>query len=158
MTRELSLLRPDDSVRDGLRLMHEKRVRTLPVVDEDGGFVGLFGVRQVIHLLLPRVARIEGGLTNLSFMPDNEEELQARIEAVDDLPVSDFLEPRGDLLICKPTTPLPEVLELLHQSFKTSLPVLVIDNHSQKLVGMVSGWDILEKIVMEVVGGKDDAG
>ena len=154
MTREITYLRSTDTVRQGLRLMHEKRVRTLPVIAKDGGFVGLFGVRQVVHLLLPKVARMEDGLTDLSFMPDDPEELQARIQAVDSQPVSAFLEPADDLLICEPDTPLPEVLELLHLSFNSSLPVLVVDNQSQKLVGMVSGWDILEKIVMEVIGGE----
>jgi CBS domain-containing protein len=158
MTRALTRLRPDDTVRQGLRLMHEKRVRTIPVIDDDGGFVGLFGIRQVVHLLLPKVARMKDGLTDLSFMPDDEDELHARIEAVDDEPVSAYLEPASALLICEPSTPLPEVLELLHQSFNSSLPVLVVDNESRKLVGMVSGWDILEKIVMDVVDEDHDGG
>ena len=158
MTQALTLLRPHDTVKDGLRLMHEKKVRTLPVVNEDGGFVGLFGIRQVVHLLLPKAAQIEDGLTDLSFMPDDEDELHARIEAVDDEPVSAYLEPADGLLICEPDTPLPEVLELLHLSFNSSLPVLVVDNESKQLVGMVSGWDILEKIVMDVVGTKPDGG
>jgi CBS domain-containing protein len=158
MTQDLTLLRSTDTVKDGLRLMHEKKVRTLPVVDEEGGFVGLFGIRQVVHLLLPKAAQIVDGLTDLSFMPDDEDELHARIEAVDDEPVSAYLEAADDLLICEPTTPLPEVLELLHLSFNTSLPVLVVDNESRALVGMVSGWDILEKIVMDVVGDNHNAG
>jgi CBS domain-containing protein len=158
MTEAVTSLRPGDTVRRGLRIMHENKARTMPVIDDDGSFVGLFGIRQVIHLLLPKVAQIEHGLTDLSFMPDDEDELHARIEAVDDEPVSAYLERASDLLICEPTTPLPEVLELLHQSFNSSLPVLVVDNQSKKLVGMVSGWDILEKIVMDVVGEKDDGG
>jgi hypothetical protein len=35
----------------------------------------------------------------------------------------------------------------LHQSFKTSLPALVIDGDSNKLVGMVSAWGVPEKLV-----------
>lgn len=150
MTRDLVVLRPDDKVSTGLQKMHEQHVRTLAVVGEDNEFVGLFGVRQVVHLLLPKAAQIDFGLTDLSFMPDDLGEMYDRLVEVGDQPVANFLEPRDDLLICDPTTSLPEVLELLHQSFNTSLPVLVLDDDSNRLVGMVSGWDVLEKLVMNV--------
>jgi len=153
MTRDITLLDPGDRVSDGLRRMHEQRVRTLAVVDSRGEFVGLFGIRQVVHLLLPTAARIDPGLTNLSFMPDDLGGLYDRLREIGDQPVSGFLEPREDLLICSPSTSLPEVLELLQQSFNTSLPVLIVDDDSNRLVGMVSGWDVLEKIVMNVFDG-----
>ena len=154
MTRDLVVLRPTDKVRDGLQKMHEQHVRTLAVVDENNEFVGLFGVRQVVHLLLPKAAQIEFGLTDLSFMPDDLGEMYDRLIDVGDQPVADFLEPRDDLLICDPSTSFPEVLELLHRSFNTSLPVLVLDDDANKLVGMVSGWDVLEKLVMNVFNNK----
>jgi CBS domain-containing protein len=154
MTRDLVLLRPTDKVREGLQKMHEEHVRTLAVVGDDNEFIGLFGVRQVVHLLLPKAAQIEFGLTDLSFMPDDLGEMYDRLIEVGDQPVADFLEPRDDLLICGPSTSLPEVLELLHQSFNTSLPVLVLDDDASKLVGMVSGWDVLEKLVMNVFNNK----
>lgn len=154
MTRDLIVLRPSDKVSDGLRKMHEQHVRTLAVVGDDYEFVGLFGVRQVVHLLLPKAAQIEFGLTDLSFMPDDLGEMYDRLLEVGDRPVAEFLEPRDDLLICDPSTSLPEMLELLHLSFNTSLPVLVLDDDSNKLVGMVSGWDVLEKLVMNVFNNK----
>ena len=71
-----------------------------------------------------------------------------RVLEVGNRPVAEFLEPSENLLICEPGTPIPEVLELLDQSFHTSLPVLVLDDKENALVGMVSGWDVLEKLVM----------
>ena len=154
MTREIRKLRPEDTVADGLRMMHEQHVRTLAVVGDDEEFVGLFGIRQVVHLLLPKAAQIEFGLTDLSFMPDNLGELYHRLQDVGEKPVSGFLEEKEDLLVCEPETPLPEVLELLHLSINTSLPVLVVDGDSNRLVGMVSAWDVLEKLVMNVFNNK----
>ena len=150
MTREITMLRPEDPVRKGLEMMHRKRVRNLPVVNHDGSFAGLFGIRQVVHLLLPKAAQIKGGLTDLSFMPDDYGDVYHRVLEVGDRPVSEFLEPGENLLICEPGTPIPEVLELLNQSFYTSLPVLVLDDDATTLTGMVSGWDVLEKLVMNV--------
>jgi CBS domain-containing protein len=108
--------------------------------------------------LLPKAAQDRYGLTNLSFMPDDLGELYDRLQHVGQKSVMEFLERKKDLLICTPSTPLPEVLELLHQSFNTSLPVLVIEGNSNKLVGMVSAWDVLEKLVMNVYSDAGDDG
>ena len=124
MSRQIRMLGASDTVRKGLEMMHELRVRNLAVIDDNGRFLGLFGIRQVVHLLMPKAAQIEGGLTDLSFMPDDYGEMHDRVLEVGDRPVAEFLEPRENLLICEPGTPIPEVLELLHQSFHTSLPVL----------------------------------
>jgi len=156
MTRDVVSLRPDNSVSTGLRIMHERHRRSLPVVDDSGNFLGLFGVRQVVHLLLPKAAQIDFGLTNLSFMPDDLGDLLHRLHEVGEQPVTDFLEPPGKLLKCTPATPLPELLELLHQSFNTSLPVIVVEGDSDRLVGMVSSWDVLEKLVINVFGNPAD--
>ena len=152
MTRDVVTLKATDTVSHGLRVMHEEHVRTLPVVDDDGRFLGLFGIRQVVHLLLPKAAQIEYGLTNLSFMPDDLGELLHRLQQVGQKPVADFLAPATDVLSCKPSTPMPEVLELLHQSFNTSLPVVIVEGSENRVVGMVSSWDVLERLVVNVFG------
>jgi len=152
MTTDIVKLAPADTVSHGLRVMHEQHVRTLPVVNDNGRFLGLFGIRQVIHLLLPNAAQIEFGLTNLSFMPDELGELYHRLRDVGQRPVAEFLEDAEDVLVCEPTTPLPKVLELLHQSFNTRLPIVVLDGEDDQLVGIVTSWDVLEKLVMNVFG------
>ena len=68
----------------------------------------------------------------------------------------DYLEKKKDLMFCKPSTTFPEVLELLDQSSDTSLPVIVLKGKRKKLVGMVSAWDVLEKLVINMmVTGSD---
>lgn len=150
MSVSLVTLKPTDTVRYALQLMREQFVQNLPVVKDDGTFVGLFGVRQVVHLLLPKAAQIEYGLEDLSFMPDELGEFYHRLQEVGEQPVSDYLEPGEDLLFCNPTTSLPEVLELLHLSFFRSLPVIVVEEDGNRLLGMVSAWDVMEKLVTNV--------
>jgi CBS-domain-containing membrane protein len=128
--------------------MHEQQIRNLPVVDEDDQFVGLFGIRPLIKLLLPKAGNIKFGLKDLSFMPDEVGELYARLGEISQKPVSDFLEKKKNLTFCKPSTSFPEVLELLDQNPDTSLPVIVVKGKRKKLVGMVSAWDVLEKLVI----------
>ena len=102
MSQFVAMLEPEDKVRDALRIMHEHRVRYLPVVIDGGNFIGLIGVRQVVHLLLPKAAWVAGGLSDLSFMPDELGELYHRLYEVGDQPVVDYLEPVEELLFCTP--------------------------------------------------------
>lgn len=152
MSSRLETLQPTDRICDAFRLMHTHQIRNLPVVDNEGKFVGLFGIRRLIHLMLPKAAQVKAGLRDLSFMPDELGELYHRLEEIGQTPVVELLERKQDLAFCKPSTPFPEVLELLDRSADSSLPVIVVDGDDDKLVGMVSRWDVLEKIVIHVFG------
>lgn len=150
MSFRLVKLKPTDRVCDALSIMHEQQIRNLPVVDEDDQFIGLFGIRPLVRLLLPEAAKIKYGLKDLSFMSDDVGALYDRLAEVANKPVSDFLEKKKKLTFCKPSTSFPEVLELLDQSHDSSLPVIVLKGKRKRLVGMVSSWDVLEKIVMNM--------
>jgi len=154
MSQDLVKLRPSDRVCDALMVMHREHVRNLPVVDDDDQFVGLFGIRPLVKILLPEAGKIKMGLKDLSFMPDEVDELHERLEKIAQKPVSELLEKKKKLTFCKPSTSFPEVLELLDQSADSSLPVIVVKGKHKKLVGMVSSWDVLEKIVMNTVVAK----
>jgi len=154
MSFRLIKLNPKDKVCDALRIMHTHQIRNLPVVDEEEQFIGLFGIRRMISLLLPRAAQIRYGLEDLSFMPDEAEELYKRLEEIGQQPVTEFLEKKKNLVFCKPTTTFPEVLELLKRNPDSSLPVIVVKGRKKKLVGMVSSWDVLDKLVINMLSGK----
>lgn len=147
MTSSPLSLGPSDKVCDALLIMYEHRVHNLPVVDPDGCFVGLFGIRRLIQILLPKAAQLDRySLSDLSYLPDDPIELAERLGEVSRHPVSDFLEKKKNLRFCTPDTPFPELLHLLNKS-DTSLPVIVVTGEKKKLVGMVSEWDILTKII-----------
>ena len=150
MSYRLVKLKPTDKICDALQVMHSQQIRNLPVVDENGQFVGLFGIRRLTRLLMPQAAQIHLGLKDLNFMPDDKSEMAARIRKVSQRPVSEFLEKKSNLMFCKPSTSFPEVLELLDQSTDTSLPVIVIKGKKRKLVGMVSAWDVVEKLLVSM--------
>jgi CBS domain-containing protein len=56
MTRAVVTAAPDDEVIDAARLMGERRIRHLPVV-EDGNVLGLVGMREVLRSLVEVVWR-----------------------------------------------------------------------------------------------------
>jgi CBS domain-containing protein len=153
MTSHVITLRPDDKVADALALMHKHHVRNLPVVDDNGAFIGLFGVRRLSRLLLPQAAvdLSRYSVADLSFLPDEIVQMSERWREVAKEPVERFLEKEKKLLFCKPDTSFPQLLELLEQSKDSSLPVIIVEGSARKLVGMVSAWDVLEGIVMKLL-------
>ena len=151
MSFRLVKLKPTDRVCDALRIMHERQIRNLPVVKENDEFVGLFGIRPLIRLLLPKASQVDYGLKDLNFMPDSAHDLYDRLQEIGEKPVSEFLEKKKHLTFCKPSTSFPAVMELLDQNPDSSLPVIVLKGKHKKLVGMVSAWDVLEKLLMDMV-------
>ncbi len=159
MTSTLFTLSPTDTVASALSLMHSKEVRNLPVVDDSGTFIGLFGLRRLSHLLLPKAALDLGAhsISDLHFLPDEVIQNGDRWREISEQPVKNFLEKKTKLLFCTPQTPFPELLALLDESKDTSLPVIVVEGETRKVVGMVSCWDVLEGIIMGRLVIKKDA-
>ena len=54
MTRHLFTVEPDDDVLSAARLMQEKRIRHLPVI-QDGNVLGIIGIREVLRTLVERL-------------------------------------------------------------------------------------------------------
>lgn len=150
MTSRLFTLKPTDTVADAIALMHQKQVRNLPVVDEAGLFIGLFGLHRLGRLLLPKAALGLGpySISDLHFLPDEVVQMGDRWHEIAQQPVVNFLEKKKKLMFCTPETAFPELLALLDQSHDSSLPVLIVEGETKKLVGMVSPWDVLEGIIM----------
>ncbi len=156
MTSRVITLRPSDTVAHALSLMHTHHVRNLPVIDDKGAFIGLFGVRRLGRLLLPRAASdlSRYSVADLSFMPDEVPQMTQRWQQVAQEPVARFLEKEKKLLFCTRDTSFPQLLELLEQSKDSSLPVIVLEGGTRKLVGMVSAWDVLEGVIMKLLLGE----
>jgi CBS domain-containing protein len=135
-------------------------VHNLPVVDENGAFIGLFSLRRLSSELLPKAAKLgEDNLLmhmDINFMPDSTDQLSERMIALGSKTVSSMLEKESKLRFCSPDTPLPELLLLLHEN-PTSLPVVIIEGKKKKLAGMVSNWDVLTKMVVNLLGGDTES-
>lgn len=152
MTPQPLTLRLTDTVAHALLAMHKNHVRNLPVVDDEGVFVGLLGIRRLSRLLLPKAAQLgKYSIADLSFVPDDLSELQDRLKKIGNQPVSDFLEKRKNLMFCTPETTFPELIELLDQSSDSSLPVIVVSGKKNKLVGIVSAWDVLDRLIIKLL-------
>lgn len=135
-------VRSDDLIGTAARYIMKHRYRNLPVVDEEGRYLGIFGVNCLLRLVLPKAAVMEKGLDGVSFIHETLSDLHERLREVAAEPVSRCM--NLDVATLPPDTPLVETLLLLYRT-KTSIPV--VEPETDRLLGMISYWDVGEHIL-----------
>jgi CBS domain-containing protein len=130
-----------ETVGEAVRILVEHRYNNLPVVDANGTFIGMFGIYDLMGLLIPKVALAGGLMPNLRFMGDDPEELRAKFREVSSRPIGEVAE--RDMPILHPDTPEIEALRLFCLE-RTTLPV--VERGTRKLVGIVSYWDAVRAV------------
>ena len=138
MTERPATAREDEPVADAVLRLIAHRDFSLPVVDGAGKFVGMFGLRDVFRLVVPKVALAGGLLPNLRFMGDDAEALRARFHEIRDRTVGEVAD--RDVRVVHPETPEIEALRLFAHQHST-LAVVAIE--TRELLGILSYWDAL---------------
>jgi CBS domain-containing protein len=129
------------SISEAARVLLEHNLSVLPVVDNDGRYLGIFSLHRLFALLLPKAVLIEGGLSDLGFLPDPMEILCERMREHGAKSIGQALE--ADAPIVHPDTPLLEVVLLLYRG-ENDIPV--VDEADGRLLGMINGADLLRRI------------
>ena len=142
MTRNPHCVREDDTIGDAARQIIERNYINLPVVDAEGRLVGLFGIYDLLALLVPRVAVIGNLLPNLRFLSDDTSELHRKYVSLKDNPVRRAVNREAAHVYTD--TPLIEAIRLFCRNHMT---IPVIERGSDRLVGMISYWDAARHIV-----------
>ncbi len=137
-----TVLRPGDTIGTAVEHIMSHRYRSLPVVDGDGRYLGVFGVNCLLRSVLPRAAIMDRGLTSVPFIRETLADLKARLRAQEHDPISGCMS--TDVPVVAPDTPLVETLLVLYRN-RASLPV--VEPASGRLAGMVSYFDVGEHIL-----------
>lgn len=136
-------LRPDASLLDALRLMLEKHVNHIPLCDENGGFAGTVSTNAILSELIPASARVEQGLSNLTFAGDASRLLTARLHDLEHRTAGGLANRNGPVL--QEDCPILEAALMLSQG-TSPLPVIGKDG---KLRGMLSRRTLLAYLVQQ---------
>ena len=120
----------------------KSRYRNLPVVDEDFCYLGMFGVNCLLKQVIPKAVFLPQGLRNVSFIHESFEELYQRFDSVKNQPVSIYMNQE-----IQPVPPDTSLTETMLQLYKTQSSIPVVEPDSCKLLGMISYWEIGEKIL-----------
>jgi CBS domain-containing protein len=136
------VLQRDDSVADALKRMLDQRLTSAPVVDGKDRFVGMFRVRRVVGLALPKAATLDKLVDDISFLNESLDDLKRRLGAVAKDAVGRHLD--DTVPVVTPKMALAEILLLLYRSSNT-LPV--VEQPSRKLLGIVTSQRILNSLL-----------
>lgn len=137
-----TVVKPTDLISTGIKHMMKHRYRHLPVVDDEGRYLGIFGVTCLLRLVLPKAAIMDKGLNNVSFIYETVSDLHERLRGVEDSPIASCM--RTDVQVVHPDSPLLDTLLILYNS-KCSVPV--VEHDSGKLAGMISYFDVGEHVL-----------
>jgi len=140
-----TVLRPNDMIRTAIDYIMENRYRNLPVVDDEGRYLGSFGVHCLLKNVLPKAVTMKHGLDNVGFVQQTLADLHHRLVEIEDKPISMCM--NTDAETVAPDTPLVESLLVLYHA-RNSIPV--VDPESGKLLGVISYWDAGKKILAAV--------
>ena len=126
----------------------KNRVLAMPVVDEEGRYIGHFRKNLLISAILPRVAvmdeRIEriARMMDTGLLRDTWGEVLDRYDSIAEDPVSMHLDKEAPVL--RPDDSLVAAMYYLFRG-RNFLPV--VESDSGLLVGVVSAWDVLEHLI-----------
>lgn len=150
-TERQRTIHPDESVATAFNLIKNSRARFLPVVDENGKYVGVFTAPTLLKLILPRAATIGMGaeatrvpMGSLGFMNLSKSDFDAQIELLKDEKVSDNLSNPANIPVTAPDTPVMEGIFLV---YKFKRHVILVEPETNRFVGTVSANSLLDHVL-----------
>ncbi len=135
-------LNPADTIECASEYVMKHRFRSMPVVDENFCYLGMFEVNCLLKQVIPKSVLMHQGLDNVSFIHESLEELYNRFDEARNHPISICMS--HEVLPVSPDTPLTETLLQLYET-RSAIPV--IEKGTCKLLGMISYWDVGKKIL-----------
>lgn len=150
MLTSIHTLKPDDDVGTAITLMLQTRINSLPVVDNDNRLIGVLGVDQIIHHVLPVGVSLDAELNYLEFLHGATAWMVKRLHKTAARKVQDIMVAHA--LVTHPESPIPEGLRLLLHS-RGSIPVI---NDQHKICGVVSLWSVLEMLQNYQLDAEDE--
>ena len=131
-------------------IITSKRLAALPVINEQGKFVGIIGVNGLLEMLLPKavrsaLAKSDDTVPGLSFMDDNMDELRGRLANLSDATVGSLA--KRDVPVIYPDSPVMEAVLLL---LRGEDDVAMVERETHKFICMVSALDLLHTLNEEV--------
>ncbi|CAG1065791.1 hypothetical protein BAC1_01382 [uncultured bacterium] len=141
MTTQVLTVSASGTMYDAFKLVHERSVRQIPVLDENKKVAGVITPRSLMKAILPNYIS-EGLVEDVRFAP----ELPGFVQNIDQLAfkrVSDLLE--KDFAAVSPETSVMEVAALMVNAKKHVESVLVVDDR-HTLLGIISPWDVFKRL------------
>ncbi len=143
MNRAPVTVRSDQTFGEGLARLLQSRQPVLPCVDPQGIYKGIFDLKDVWDILLPKAAQLNRkSLEDLSFVSSSIDKMKDQVSEAAAEPIARFLNTE-DAPVLHPDSPLIQAI-LLFDDFGPD--IAVVDRHTRKLAGVVSAWQLLDSL------------
>lgn len=148
IVKNVITLKPENTVCEALEIFNKNNIRSLPVVDTQGKFVGIFGLKHVLLSLLPKSVTMEDGLETLDFIQGSTPGIAKRLKKLYPQSVMDNMD--KEPITIDTNTALWESVRIMavHGS-----PIVIVNNETKKFEGIITRLtllDCLEKCINEL--------
>ncbi|NWJ94414.1 MAG: DUF190 domain-containing protein [Chloroflexi bacterium] len=137
MTSPVVTLQPETSLRDAAELMVTQKLKRLPVINAEGGLVGIIGRLDVLRVVATtKPTRPQA----TSPQPELDLRKEAQIYRV-----------ARDIMVTDVPTVLPDlpVAELLERLIGSPLRRLIVVDHERKILGIVTDADLVARVSVQ---------
>lgn len=135
MTNMLFTLQDDDSLKNARQMMEEKKIRHIPIINEQGKFIGLLSNRDILSATISKLA-------------DIDDQTQDEIDA--GIPINEIM--KTDVATVSPETDLKEAATTLLNHKYGCLPV----QENNRLIGILTESDFL-KLTIHLMDALENA-
>lgn len=142
MNNALTTIREQESVADAAAKLVSHHFTSLPVVDAQERYLGMFGFYDLMSLLVPRVALAGDLMSNLRFIADDPDELRRKYREVKNWRMSQVANRNAPTL--DPEAPEVEAVRLF---CRNHFCVPVVDRESGRVLGIISFWDAIRAVL-----------
>jgi len=143
MNRAPVTVRTDQTFGDGFGVLVQSRQTVLPCVDATGVYRGVFDLKDVWDILLPKAAQLNRkSLEDLSFVSSSVDKMKDQIGDAAAEPISRFLTAE-DIPPLHPDSPLIQAILLFDEYGEN---IAVVERETRKLAGVISAWQILDAL------------
>ncbi len=143
MNRAPVTVRTDQTFGDGFSVLIQSRQAVLPCVDPAGVYKGVFDLKDVWDILLPKAAQLSRkSLEDLSFVSSSLDKMKDQIGDAAAEPIARFLTAE-DAPPLYPDSPVIQAILLFDEYGEN---IAVVERDTRKLVGVVSAWQVLDAL------------
>jgi predicted transcriptional regulator len=141
MIKDILTIKPDQTVKEAMDIFKKEDIRSLPVVNDEGKLVGLFGLRHVLLKLLPASVTMEDGVKRLDFLMGAAPGIAKRLKKTFPMKVEDVMDKNPMVLEADTSTWEAVRVMALHGS-----PISIVDPKTGHFVGMISRQTLLTEL------------
>lgn len=141
LVTDVMTVRPDDTVQTALAMMDKNNIRTVPVVDENGDYLGLFSTRQLLKKLLPHIATTENSLPTLDFIQQAAPQIAQHLRELEPREIQDIMDTGTPPI----TAAIPHT-EAIMRLVRHGSPVPVIHKGSSRFHGLLTEQSMLAEL------------